>query len=244
MTASPWDEFTDASASDVLADRLREMVRRHDAGAERTQQRQIGPSELGDPCTYCLARKILRLPEERTFDDPWCAYIGTATHAHLDLAAEFENAHHGGTWSTEFRVFPDEELLPKGGKVDLYDDTIATVIDHKVVSRDRRLMFKAKGPGEKYRRQIHLYGRGCTLAGLPVERVAIAFWQRGGRLSDLTVWTEPYDASVALDALDRYRNLRALCATHGEALLPLLPSSPGCFTCSGRSNQTATTVPA
>lgn len=242
--SSPWDEFSDAAIGDVIADRLREMVRRHDAGAPRTQQRQIGPSELGDPCTYCLARKILGLPEERTFDDPWCAYIGSATHNSLADAAEFENRHHDGTWSTEVRVYPDDEVLPKGGNADLYDDAAQLVIDHKVVSRDRRLMFKAKGPGEKYRRQIHLYGLGFTRIGLPVQRVAIAFWQRGGRLSDLTVWTEPYDPSVATDALDRYRNLRTLCGTHGEALLPLLPSDPSCFTCSARSNRTVTTVPA
>lgn len=236
--ASVWDDPELGSPhADVIADKLRNMARVYDQGAERTQQRQIGPSELGDPCTYCLARKILGLPEQRQFDDPWCAIIGTATHAWLADAALNDNKVGGGAWSTEIRVYPDTELLPKGGSGDLYDDVTGTVIDHKIVGRDRRLMFKSKGPGVKYRRQIHLYGLGFRNLNLHVNHVAIAFWQRGGRLSDLYVWSEPYDEQVAREALDRYRLLRELCAQAGEEILPSLPSDPGCFTCSGRSNQ-------
>jgi hypothetical protein len=232
-----WDDIGNPHA-DRLADRLREMARRAAAGAPRSQQRQLGPSEIGDPCTRCLAEKILGVYEESPFNDPWCAVIGSSVHKWLELAALFENRYHDATWCPETRVLPDNDLLPKGGIADLYDDTDYTVTDHKIVGSPQQKKYKANGPGVRYRRQGHIYGLGFSNAGLRVDHVAIAFWVRGGRLSDLHVWSEPYSADYAHEALDRYRTLRELCAAGGTAILANLPSDPDCYTCS-RSNKTA-----
>jgi hypothetical protein len=49
-----------------------------------------------------------------------------------------------------------------------------------------------------------VYAYGARLKGESVDHVAIIGWPReSSNLEDLYVWTEPYDASVALDALKR-----------------------------------------
>lgn len=227
---SVWDQFAPTLA-DGLAEDLRQMVLDYEQSLERNMQVELGPSEIGNPCTRCLARKILRIPLE-THGDPWCAVIGVATHAWLDEAAGYANGvANEKRWFPEVRVHPDQRLLPKGGKADLYAADRFTVIDHKVVSRDKILHYKANGPGPQYRNQIHLYGKGYADAGHRVDHVAIAFWHRGGSLRDLYVWTEPYDQAVADACLARYETLRGLCAAHGEALLSHLPTHPGCYDC-------------
>jgi hypothetical protein len=233
-----WDDIGNP-LGDKIADRLREMARRAAAGAPRSQQRQLGPSEIGDPCTHCLAAKILGVYAEPEFHDPWCATIGTATHKWLELAALFENRYHNGTWCPETRVLPDNDLLPKGGIADLYDDVDHIVIDHKIVGLPQLRNYKANGPGVRYRRQGHIYGLGFANAGLQVDHVAIAFWNRGGRLSDLYVWSEPYDAAYAQEALDRYRTLKQLCDTAGPAILDSLPTDPDCYSCSRTKKEAA-----
>lgn len=232
-----WDDIGD-TAGERLRDELIAMVRHADSQGARGRQRALGPSEIGDPCTHCLAAKILGVYARDEFYDPWPAIIGTSVHHWLERAAERDNHDNDTAWSTEVRVYPDTDLLPKGGNADLYQDTTKTVIDHKVVGLPSLKKYKANGPGVTYRRQIHLYGLGFTKINLPVERVAIAFWHRGGRTTDLHVWSEPYDESYALAALERYRTLRELCTAGGVAIVDSLPSDPGCFTCS-RSNRTA-----
>lgn len=63
---------------------------------------------------------------------------------------------------------------------------------------------KSKGPSPTYRVQVHTYAYGARLKGEAVDHVAIIAWPRvESSLDDLYVWTEPYDPSVALDALKR-----------------------------------------
>jgi hypothetical protein len=73
------------------------------AGAPRSQQRRIGPSELGIPCTFCLAHKIAGVEEIRTGGD-WLPAIGTAVHSWLDgvfgeedAAADLASVQAGGS---------------------------------------------------------------------------------------------------------------------------------------------------
>lgn len=236
-----WDEFTNA-LGDRLADDLRDMVRRYEAGAERSRQRHIGPSQLGNPCTRCLARQVLGCPIVRQFDDPWCRILGTAGHAWLDDAATFDNAstltadgsERAPRWHPEQRVHPHPDLLPSGGKTDLFDEQTGTVIDHKILGVPSLKKIKLNGPGPQYRVQLHVYGLGCHRLGLTVNNVALAAWPRGGRLSDLYVWTEPYDVQIALDALMRLRTIQEQANAIGPAILPLLPAHPDCWDCEGK----------
>lgn len=239
-------EVWDSMAEDVgqspglageIARELRAVVLAYENQRERTIQQQLGPSGLGNPCTRCLARQVLGPEYEvhRDFEDPWCAIVGTAVHAWLDEACEYANIQAGGsTYLTEQKVHPCPDLLPKGGNADLFIIPRATVIDHKVVGVGPLRKYRMNGPGQQYRIQAHTYGLGYALAGRRVEHVGIAFWPRGGRLSELYVWTEPYDVQVAARGLERYRALRQLVLSAGPAILPSLPNDPECWDCEGK----------
>lgn len=237
---SIWDspELTGV-LGEQLAEDLREMVRAFDARADRSQQADIGPSEVGNPCTRCLARHALGMRLEREFDDPWCKIIGTAVHSWLDSAAAANNVmameqDRPARWYPEQRVHPHPDLLPRGGKADLYDASTFTVIDHKIVGAEPLRKYRRNGPGVTYCAQGHLYGLGYHRLGKRVDNVAVAFWMRGGRLRDLWVWTEPWDVNVAMDALKRWRTIKEQAEAIGPAILPLLPADPDCWDCGGK----------
>lgn len=230
--ANVWDDIGDA-LGDRIADDLRQMVRDQDAAADRSQQADLGPSEIGNPCARCLAAKITGTYEEPPFDDPLIRVIGTAFHQWMDEAAVDACKRLGrGRWYAECRVHPDPRLLPSGGSCDLFDADTHTVIDHKTTSPEKLKKYRLGGPGIGYRRQAHLYGLGYTNAGHKVEHVALAFWPRGGRLRDLYVWTEPYAPEIAHQTLSRYELIRGLCESGGPAVVASLPSDADCFTCS------------
>lgn len=241
VAGSAWDDpALTGSHAERIADDLRAMVRGYDQAAARSQQKAIGPSEIGKPCTRCLARHTLGMVAVRDFDDPWCRIIGTSVHSWLQEAADYANVllddakPETARWHAEQRVQPHPDLLPRGGSCDLYDASSGTVIDHKVVGNPSLKKYRLDGPGQQYRVQAHLYGLGYHRLGKPVNHVAIAFWLRGGRLGDLYVWSEPFDAQVALDALIRYRTIREQALALGPAILPHLPADPACWDCGGK----------
>lgn len=195
-----------------IAEQLREVVTEHDQRAPRSQQTALGPSEIGEPCPAALARKLMGEQRVNARSDPWPAIVGTATHAWLAEAFHAANQRLGRIrYLVETRVQIRAELA---GSCDCYDaDHGGVAIDHKVVGETAMRSYKRDGPSAQYRAQIHLYGMGLANLGLPVSTVAIAFYPRGGMLSGLHVWTEPYDPAVAQAALDRHDQiLEAACA--------------------------------
>lgn len=241
MTVSVWDDVAPNAIADRLSIELLDMVKNADWTSTRSTQKHFGPSQIGDPCTYCLAAMILGVYERPVlaYDDGWRAIVGTAVHAWLEKAALKDNRNNDTAWCTETKVMPDKELLPSGGKCDLYQDTTGIVIDHKTSTKKKILSYKANGVGIRNRRQAHLYGLGFAKAGMDVKHVALAFWVRDGMARDLWVWSEPYDEALALETLSRYRTLRDLCATGGVAILASLPSDPACHSCSQSNKATA-----
>lgn len=244
--ASVWDTIGDP-LGERLADDLRQMVRDYDAVDERNLQTALGPSAVGSACVRCLARAALDQPVVDPYDDPWCRIIGTATHEWLNMAAAAANVislnlGRAARWTPEQRVHPDDDLLEKGGSADLYDHDTYTVIDHKVVGAEPLRKYRLNGPGPQYRTQGHVYGLGYENAGHEVRHVAVAFWNRGGKLRDLYVWTEPYNRQLALDALERWRTIRDQALNIGPALIPLLPADPSCWDCRGKDVEQPTGV--
>lgn len=200
----------------------------------RSLQRRIGPSEVGHPCARRIGYKLLDVDENPSDDTPWLPTIGTAVHAWLEECFTQANAGHDhARWLTELRVDVGEiGGTAITGSCDLYDRVTATVIDHKIVGATQLTKYKAKGPGEQYRSQIHLYGRGLTRRGLPVDRVAIAFLPRNGELSGAHIWHEAYDETVALAALQRAEGIStATTALGAGALQHLATADAFCHRC-------------
>lgn len=196
------------STHDPLRADLLAMIRDRDYATPRHRQVALGPSDVSHPCMRKLALAIMDEPGTNPPFDPLPSIIGTAVHSWLDSAARHANEKLGYTrWMTETRVQVTPSL---SGSCDLYDRDTGTVVDWKVVGTNRLRMYR-KDPGPAYKAQVFLYGRGFENAGLPVNKVAIAFVPRGATLHSLHVWSAPYDPAVADWVLDRRTQAIALC---------------------------------
>jgi hypothetical protein len=211
-----------AEERDRAAELTRQLVgavRDYSNNRPRSQQRRIGPSEVGGPCTRRLGYKLAGVePVNRSGGDPWAAFVGTATHAELEQVFQ---AIEG--WATEVRITVDSDL-ELAGSCDLIRLTGGvTVIDHKVVGAATMKKARSSGPSDTYRVQANLYAHGLIASGVPVEWTAIAFWPRSGRLADLYVWLQRYDQAAADRGLTRLATLRQLVAVGGRQVLGQLP---------------------
>lgn len=204
----------EADSSEGIRRTLTEIILDASTNAPRSQQRRLGPSEVGDPCPRRLAYKLMDWPAVNDGGDPWPSIVGTATHDWLAQALERHNETTGTRrFLIEERVTVDDGSLfgyPLSGSCDAYDTATHTVIDHKVIGDSMMRKYKAEGVREQYRVQAQLYGLGWENAGHTPQTVALACYPRGGMLGGLWVWTDVYDRQVALDALQRLQNIRDL----------------------------------
>lgn len=216
----------------ALSDDLLNVIKTAITGHPRSQQKTIGPSELGTPCSRRLGYKLSGVEEVNQRGTPWKPTVGTAVHSWLEEAVILANAkdpvrENGHTrWLVEHRVNVGEvNGQPVIGSCDLYDQVTRTVLDWKIVGVTSLRRYRSKGPGQQYRTQAHLYGRGCIRRGLLVDHVAIFFLPQNGELADGYFWTEPYDEQMALDALLRADSAISLINTLGAGAVAVLPTA-------------------
>ena len=204
-------------------------------GQPRSLQTRIGPSELGVPCDRRIGYHLAGI--ERTNDRgvAWKPFVGTALHEQFGtmLAAhELERfaadpdatPRHHVEERVSVGMVGDTEIT---GSCDWFDEHLGAVWDFKFVTRNRiREVFRPHGPGEQYRRQTHLYGRGFQRAGYDVRTVGVIWFTRDGEFADRHVWHEPYAEQVAIDTLARATSIQsALDALGPEFTLPTLPTA-------------------
>lgn len=196
----------------------------------RSLQKRIGPSEIGDPCARKLAYKLAGAPEINQRSVPWKPTIGTAVHTWFEETFHKANTLRpdydatGGRYMCEVRVDVGEILgEPITGSCDLRVGDAS--VDFKVVGDEQLRKYKAKGPGDQYRIQGHLYGRGWQRAGKPVRTVAVWFLPRNQQLRQNYLWSEPYDEQIAVDALTRVEGIAKLAAALGTQAAALLPAT-------------------
>lgn len=210
-----------ADRSEQAREAVMNAVRAKISNHPRSQQKRIGPSEIGNPCDRRIGYKLLGQPE-RERGDAWKPTVGTAVHAWLERALDDEDqalviAAKGMlgddqlTWITEKRVTVGylADGTPITGSCDAYHRPTRTIIDHKVVGVASLRDKKANGPGEQYRAQVHLYAAGFVMAGIPVDAVAINFMPQNGNLTDAWWWSEPFDFARAAQAIGRLRAIEA-----------------------------------
>lgn len=213
-----------------MIDELRWLITEHERTRPRSLQKDIGPSEAGHECDRRLAYRMLEVDPVNTDSDPWAAIVGTSVHDWLDRAFDDRRKPEDQRrWATSLKV---ELTGYMRGTIDLYDTATSTVIDHKVVGPTALKRYRADGPSQQYRRQVHLYGCGLRLAGYDVRNVGIAFWSRSGQLKDSFYWSEPYDEAVVEDVLRRLDAIKATTTALGTAALPLVRTADAyCMWC-------------
>lgn len=221
------------SDPDLLRAELMEQIVRAIEHHPRTLQKAIGPSEVGHPCARRVGYTMLDHPECNPNREPaWKPTVGTAVHAWLEDVFTQANTtqavrNEGATrWIVEGKVSVGDLVgTDLNGHSDLFDRVTGTVVDWKCVGPTQLKKYKAHGPGDQYRYQAHLYGRGWAQRGQDVQRVAVMFLPRNGELREHVWWSEPYDEAVAIEALTRASGIKIATTALGTAVLPQLATA-------------------
>ena len=220
---------------DVLVTELFQIIERTIIGQPRSQQRRIGPSEIGVPCDRRIGYRLAGVEPVNDRGVAWKPYIGTAVHEQMaDMMAKAElerwedDLDPGERWKVEERVdVGDIGDWPITGSCDLFDIHNGAVWDWKFTTRNQiREHYRPHGPGDQYRIQAHLYGRGFARQGYDVRTVGVIFFTRDGEFTDRHVWHEAYDEQIAVDALTRASGIQSALDSLGpDFTLPTLETA-------------------
>ena len=184
--SSPWAEQYGRTMKQLVKDRA--------SRADRSMQRHLGPSELGEECDRQVVSKMAAMAKTNNVSDPWASVMGTAGHAWVEDMYKWDNRRRlaegmPGRWIAEMKVTPDPGDDPHPGTADLYDAEYLALVDHKFLGDTSRAKLIAKGPKRVYYVQLLLYRRGYQNLGLPVNRIVLLAWPRTkSSLDDLYVW--------------------------------------------------------
>jgi hypothetical protein len=210
--------------------------------SERDQQKNVGASNISDPCTRHLAKALLR--EQEPEAKYWLGgKIGTAIHSFIESAIFVDKSD----------IFIDalvEQKISLGditgygsinSKPDLVLPSVKHLVDWKTSSRPKVKKLKDLVDGlkydsgaeytmQKYIGQAQLYAWGLNRAEVPIDAVSLVFINRDGNYeNDIWVHTVPYEESIAVALWDRvvslWAELQAGAHPDNYAL------NPECFKC-------------
>lgn len=235
----------------AVMNQVRQLIEDHINHQPRSLQKRIGPSEIGEPCTHCLAAKLAgwEKTEEGT---PWLPFIGTAVHAYLEdlftsINTEEATKGRGETFWCEQKVNVGQIAgVDIWGSTDLYlPDQIGAAragmtVDWKIVGANTlKQVHRDHEPSLKYVVQAHLYAKGWNDAGHKTSHVCVYFMPRNAMsLDDGVIWVDEYRPDIAKAALERANrlaiNIAALETVSTEARdewIRGLDREPGCWDC-------------
>lgn len=222
------------TSADLLAMELFQLIEADIVGQPRSLQKRIGPSELGVPCDRRIGYQLAGVAKSNDRGASWKPYVGSAVHESMaNLMAKFEvsqwdNPSHSERFKVEEKVNVGEIAGTSiTGSCDLFDVHHGAVWDWKFTNLKKiRETYRPHGPGDQYRIQAHLYGRGWARAGYEVRTVGVIFLTRDGEFTDRHVWHEPYDEQIAIAALERASSIAsALDALGADFTIPTLPTA-------------------
>lgn len=212
---------------------------------ERDKQKKVGPSNLSNACTYCLAVQMTGGQESTIFTGQYWlgAKIGTATHEYVD--------NHG---AQPYVINEQKNVIGEiegygtiKGSTDVFFPEEGEVGDLKTTTRDKLKFIKraitdepneyettkvveARAKVVAYQKQLFLYGRGWENLGYTVNGCVIWFVCRDGQGDqDIWTWRFPYSRQHADAAFDRAVKLWKYLSEGND--IEQLKSSPTCWTC-------------
>lgn len=178
----------------------------------------------------------------RTKDGYWMPFTVSVEHLakRVDLVSNARVSTVGRGGPLVKSVTPVPSVTTRCIDVDspdhLYLAGEAMIPVHNCLGDTTFRQYTTQGPSETYRTQAHCYGLGFARAGYEVKRVAIVFLGRAKRLSDLYIWSEPWDPEIALRALDRMLKIQEWLRRGNHP--STVPKTPGgaCHWCSWKSS--------
>lgn len=218
-----------------VRERLLNVVREKIENHPRSLQKAIGPSEIGHPCTRWMSYKLSDIPPIPRPRDKWRATVGTFVHFGLGETFEEHSAMVKriigiDLWLVENRVNVGTVQAGDGydiyGGCDLYSVIDSMVVDWKIVGKTTMdTVRRKKTVDDLYRVQSHSYGRGWQRQGRPVVDIGVMFMPASGALDEAILWWEPYDESVAVEAIDRVTAVQTVVNTLGVNAPAMMPAT-------------------
>ena len=178
---------------------LLHVLHAQDASRDRSQQTEVGPSEIGG-CKRKVWYRLNAQPHTNDNQSKLAAIMGTAIHAAIEEAI--------GTLDPEGKEYLVETQVAYGdmkAHVDLFIPSTGAVIDWKT-SKIKNLSYF---PSNQQRWQVQVYGYLLSKNGYEVKTVNLVAIARDGNEKDVKVHTEPYDETMALAALAWLENVKA-----------------------------------
>ena len=172
---------------------LLQVLRDKDAGRARSKQTQVGPSELGG-CRRKVWYRLNDQPETNENELKLAAIMGTAIHASIEDAIRSVDPDGEKYW-----VETAVEYSGMKAHIDLFIPESGDVVDWKTVKKSNLSYF----PSTQQRWQVHVYGYLLDKSGKgKVQTVNLVAIARDGDERDVRVHSEPYDPSIAEEALN------------------------------------------
>ena len=178
---------------------LLHVLHSQDASRDRSQQTEVGPSEIGG-CRRKVWYRLNAQPHTNENQSKLAAIMGTAIHAAIEEAI--------GAIDPEGKEYLVETEVAYGdmkAHVDLFIPSSGAVVDWKT-SKIKNLGYF---PSNQQRWQVQLYGYLLSKNGYEVKTVNLVAIARDGSEKDIKVHTEPYDEVMALAALSWLANVKA-----------------------------------
>jgi hypothetical protein len=176
-----------------MKDFLVDILHAKENSRARSNQVQIGPSELGG----CRRKVYYRLHDQHETNGnemKLAAIMGTAIHAAIEDAINLADPD-----GTKYIVEQEVEYGDMKAHIDLWIPETGDVVDWKTVKKNNLSYF----PSTQQRWQVQVYGYLLDKSGkgkpVNVNLVAIP---RDGDERDIKVHSEPYDPAIAEEALN------------------------------------------
>jgi hypothetical protein len=184
----------------TIANELIKALNSSSKGSARSQQKQVGPSEIGG----CRKKTWLRLNGYESTNPNTlrlAAIMGTAIHTYIEQAFERQDP-----FQDKYQLEVEVEYEGLMGHVDMYDKENKEVVDWKTVKKSNLTYF----PSKQQRMQVQLYGYLLNKNNVEVNTVTLVAIPRDGDERDIVFHSEPYDESVALDGLKWLEEVKAM----------------------------------
>lgn len=206
--------------------------------SSRARQRDLGPSDLSDPCDLCVARKIASvcgLPvqsQSRGFSLK--AWIGTAIHQKLerDMTRVYPRGDRSDPNFYQEVTATIGEVPGLGivrGHIDLLLPRRALVVDYKTADLYRIDKYRKRGVPSSHAGQTMLYLRGVRNSGRAARMAALVYIPRDSdKISDIWIASCSYQDHMATGLLNRAQNLVEVVRSGQTSGLV---SDPDCFVC-------------
>jgi hypothetical protein len=177
---------------------LMKALTTYDNNRERSQQTQIGVSQIGG-CRKQVWFQIQKTTKtNETLKLP--ALMGTAIHKMIEEALVKDNAANWGDYWLEEEV----EYDGLKGHIDLYIPSVGAVIDWKTTKMKNLSYF----PNTQQRTQVQLYAYLLTKNGHEPKTVTLVGIPRDGDERNIKIHTEEYNEAIALEGLAWLREIQ------------------------------------